>query len=468
MGKSITHEVFINKVLEKNEHVKSGKIDIIGRYKGVKTPIECKCNIHNIELHITPNNLYRGSGCFVCEREKISNKQKKPLEVFINELNKLNNGVKIEGEYINNRTPINFRCAYGHIWTSTPSNILKGSGCPYCSNKKVLINYNDLWTTRPDVAQLLTDPEDGYKYTYGSKKQVSFTCPHCKSISNKVIQDVCARGFHCNKCSDNISYPNKLSRVMLDMLDVKNVSYEWQPDWLKPYFYDNYFEYNGKRYVLEMDGGIAHGNKIYGTNETDIDGLQRDIKKDKLARLHGIYVIRIDCYYSQREDRLEYIKKNILNSKLTNILDLSLVDWELCDKYALSSLVVESASLYNKGYAIGEISKQLGYHNTTIVRWLKQATSVNLCAYDKNETQKRGRMLVGRNVNQYTLDGKFVASYSALIEAERITHINSRYIYRCCVKVRKSTGGFMWFYADDLNQPDKTKIFTFNSTKLIK
>ena len=77
-------------------------------------------------------------------------------------------------------------------------------------------------------------------------------------------------------------------------------------------------------------------------------------------------------------------------------------------------------------------------------------------------------MLVGRNVNQYTLDGKFVASYSALIEAERITHINSRYIYRCCVKVRKSTGGFMWFYADDPNQPDKTKIFTFNSTKLIK
>lgn len=38
------------------------------------------------------------------------------------------------------------------------SEFKQGKRCPVCAGKKVLIGYNDLWTTHPEVAKLLKDP----------------------------------------------------------------------------------------------------------------------------------------------------------------------------------------------------------------------------------------------------------------------------------------------------------------------
>jgi len=44
-------------------------------------------------------------------------------------------------------------CAKSHIWTTTVnSRTSRKSGCPYCTNKKVLAGFNDLETTHPDIA----------------------------------------------------------------------------------------------------------------------------------------------------------------------------------------------------------------------------------------------------------------------------------------------------------------------------
>ncbi len=40
----------------------------------------------------------------------------------------------------------------GHEWEASISNRVKGQKCPYCSNHKVLIGYNDLSTTNPELA----------------------------------------------------------------------------------------------------------------------------------------------------------------------------------------------------------------------------------------------------------------------------------------------------------------------------
>ena len=45
---------------------------------------------------------------------------------------------------------------------------------------------NDLWTTCPEVAQLLLNPEDGYKLTKSSGKHVDFKCPNCGTKSNHI------------------------------------------------------------------------------------------------------------------------------------------------------------------------------------------------------------------------------------------------------------------------------------------
>lgn len=45
-----------------------------------------------------------------------------------------------------------WKCSNGHIWQSVIAHRAKGSGCPYCANKKVLVGFNDLATTHPQLA----------------------------------------------------------------------------------------------------------------------------------------------------------------------------------------------------------------------------------------------------------------------------------------------------------------------------
>ena len=46
-----------------------------------------------------------------------------------------------------------WQCSKGHQWEAIVSNRKKGSGCPYCSNKKALPGYNDLVTANPELAR---------------------------------------------------------------------------------------------------------------------------------------------------------------------------------------------------------------------------------------------------------------------------------------------------------------------------
>ena len=49
----------------------------------------------------------------------------------------------------------------GYIGRITENDLINGLRCPVCSNRKVLKGINDLWTTNPELAKLLVDPEDG-------------------------------------------------------------------------------------------------------------------------------------------------------------------------------------------------------------------------------------------------------------------------------------------------------------------
>ena len=44
-----------------------------------------------------------------------------------------------------------WKCEKGHSYQASPSNRHKGRGCPYCSNRRVLVGYNDLATVYPDM-----------------------------------------------------------------------------------------------------------------------------------------------------------------------------------------------------------------------------------------------------------------------------------------------------------------------------
>lgn len=46
-----------------------------------------------------------------------------------------------------------WKCSKGHEWKATVANRTQGNGCPYCSNRKLLVGFNDLATTNPEVAK---------------------------------------------------------------------------------------------------------------------------------------------------------------------------------------------------------------------------------------------------------------------------------------------------------------------------
>ena len=330
---------------------------------------------------------------------------------------------------------------------------------------RAVIGKNSLWDVRPDVAILLTSPEDGYRYTEHSNQRASFTCPICKAVYEKTINDVSTYGFSCGKCSDKISYPEKFMRSLLVQL---GLSFKYQVSKFTPGFewikdnrrYDFYVETDATKIFIEMDGGIGHGHYMFGGNIQDVAGLEIDKEKDFMAKEHGIDVVRIDCYY-RHNDRFLYIKNNVLNSALAQLFDLSVVNWNDCGKYAQGNLVTQAVELFNSGVSVRGITTKMGYCDKTIRRWLKQASNIGLCDFGTHEARSRSnrsKEVSGVAVNKYTKDNVYICTYESMADAERDTGIAKSNIVRVCDKKLKSAGGYKWYRAFDLLQPDKTKI----------
>lgn len=63
-----------------------------------------------------------------------------------------------------------------------------------------------------------------------------------------------------------------------------------------------------------------------------------------------------------------------------------------------------------------------------------------------------------RKINQYTKDNIFIKTFNNISEIKMILNKNISPITSCCKYKLKTSYGYKWFYSNDLNQPDKTKI----------
>lgn len=113
----------------------------------------------------------------------------------------------------------------GHEWKVFPSSLTgkKHSGCPMCNGGTdiVVVGKNDMWTTNPELAKLLADPNDGYKYTQRTSKKVKWKCPTCGKVTKpKAISNVYDNGLFCRSCDDNVSLPNRIMYNLLSSMDI--------------------------------------------------------------------------------------------------------------------------------------------------------------------------------------------------------------------------------------------------------
>jgi DNA-directed RNA polymerase subunit M/transcription elongation factor TFIIS len=257
-------------------------------------------------------------------------------------------------------------------------NIINKANCNVCNNHKMIVGINDMWTTNPEIATLLLNKQDGFKYLVTSSLRTDFICPICNSILyNKLIGSVKSKGLQCKYCSDGVSYPEKFVCSMLKQLNIefdKEVKFVWSDNKR----YDFYIYHINT--ILEV-----HGMQHYKYNSFKLMGgqsLQSIIDNDKykynLAQTNHIsnYII-INAMYSE----LDYIKNNIINSNFSQLYNLYHIDWLKCHNDAHNSLIDVAVRLWNKGYEITKISKLMHLHRFTISRYLKQGAVLHLCDY---------------------------------------------------------------------------------------
>ncbi len=344
----------------------------------------------------------------------------------------------------------------GYIGRITENDLINGLRCPVCSNRKVLKGINDMWTTNPELAKLLVNPEDGYRYTRQSNKYTDWKCPICGNIINhKQICKIDTRGLSCPKCSDGISYPEKFMYILLQQLNI-DFEYQYSPKWCKYKFkgknrtgrYDFYIP--SKQIIIEMDGGLGHGNK--GTNQLTIkESRIVDSIKDYLADENNIQVIRINCAYELHKEfsRFEYIKNNILHNSVFNFN--ANINFEKIDKMCQTSIVYDVCTYYNKhsNLSTQQIGKIFKLSKNSIGGYLKQGTKFGWCNYNPKEQQRKcGLNIAGHNkIKIVCLNTQCV--YESIASAAKETGVNN--IGACCKHRLKYAGKLhgeplVWMY----------------------
>ena len=120
-----------------------------------------------------------------------------------------------------------------------------------------------------------------------------------------------------------------------------------------------------------------------------------DLYKEKLAEENNVELIRIDCKISD----IDYIKENITNSKLSEIFDLSNIDWKtieynsrnlhllksICDDYCENILFIK------------EIAEKYYTSSEAIERYIKQGKQLGLIPEDVDGNIRASRIRVKRN-----------------------------------------------------------------------
>ncbi|MBP3199135.1 MAG: hypothetical protein J6N21_19340 [Butyrivibrio sp.] len=184
-------------------------VDITKVSHGSITKYAWKCHVCGYEWMENMNSRYsKRTGCPCCSNRIVV--------VGKNDVATTDPWVLKEWNYDRNEgiTPYMFKrgsgkkvwwkcCKCGYEWQASIEKRTRGRGCPVCSGKKVLVGFNDIGTTAPelveewDYAKNIFSP---YEVTAGSNKKVSWNCVKCGYQWDAVIASR-VKGAGCPKCA---------------------------------------------------------------------------------------------------------------------------------------------------------------------------------------------------------------------------------------------------------------------------
>ena len=209
---------------------------------------------------------------------------------------KENNKIKILPNKIfwGSAKKIHWCCSNGHKWiTSIRHRTLRGTNCPYCSNKKILPGYNDLKSQRPDLmkewdyGKNTLNPETVSVF---SPKMAYWICSHGHKYEKPIYDR--AKGKGCPICvrSKSTSFPEQCFYYY-----IKKV----YPDTINKYkdIFNNAMEID--IYIPSIKTGVEYDGRFWHNK----DSLNKEEKKYSICQINGIKLYRIKEGEFPRSDK---------------------------------------------------------------------------------------------------------------------------------------------------------------------
>lgn len=321
-------------------------------------------------------------------------------------------------KYINARTKLQTICPNGHEWDTTWGNFKTGYRCSKCSGREVTLE-TCIAVTDPWMVKYFKNEEDSYNYSYGSHKKVKVICPNCGAEKMIVINNFYkCKSIGCS-CGDGISYSEKILISVLNQLNIK-YEREFSPNWSNSRRYDFYLP----NYSIIIE---CHGEQHYKqTGRKEARSLEEEQENDKLKEQLALqnkidnYII-LDC----RNSDLNWIEQSIINSKLSEMFDLSNIDWIKCEEFALSNQIKRVCDYWHLHNEINngnlntvDIGNVFNLERTTIIKYLKKGTKLGWCNYNGKEEMIKSGKATGKPVEIFK-NGKSLGVFESCHELER-------------------------------------------------
>lgn len=145
-----------------------GGVLLTTEYVSGRTPVQLQCAaFHRFEQ--CPEDLQRNHWCPACGIQQAAAKRRTTSVARLQKLLAKHGGVVVSPNYINQKTPLTFRCAAGHEWDAMPMMVWRGAWCKACRREFRLKHPEQRLSRRDQLAarrvsrrlQLLAEAQGG-------------------------------------------------------------------------------------------------------------------------------------------------------------------------------------------------------------------------------------------------------------------------------------------------------------------
>lgn len=434
--------------------------------------------------------VQRGSGCPNCARIKngqtrhltnLSQKGGITNKLLLQEWNYEKNGdLTPQSVTQGSNQKVWWKCSKcSEEWQARILNRAHGRGCPYCSNRKILIEKNDLATTHPQLIEEWDYEKNGeltpYSISYGSGKKIWWKCHLGHSYQATPLHRTIGN-TNCPICNSGrqTSFAEQAFYFYIKKL---------YPDAINRYteIFNNRMELDifipSIRLAIEYDGVFWHKNKsrekikyqyckenkikLIRIKEASSDCwdiadkiYHRDNLDDRknlqnliIVVLQDIELPRGTFMFHCPDVNIERDKNEILNSYHTKQLENSLEKThpKLVEEWNYSKNGTLLPSMFQAGSdeRVWWICQTCGNEWQTSISHRTSGTGCNVCYRKQNQG---GLNPKSKEIYQYSIDGNFIKKWDCISSASRELKINSSNISMCAKHTRPNAGGFRWEY----------------------